>query len=57
MKKSKPYGFISFVGTGRSSNDAFQDEDDVNKMWKINYFANRLLAKNFVKITRVVVFN
>ena len=52
MKKRKPSGFISFVGTGRSSNNAFQNKDDVIKMWQVNYFANRLLTKIFVESTK-----
>ena len=51
LKKRKPTGFISFVGTGRSSNKAFQENEDLNKMWNINYFNNRLLAKCFVETT------
>ena len=52
FKDKKPEGFISFVGTGRSSNEPFQEEDDLMRMWKINYFSNRLLAKCFVEITK-----
>ena len=50
--KKEPTGFISFVGTGRSSNEPFQEEKELMKMWKINYFANRLLVKYFVEITK-----
>lgn len=52
LKNKKPTGFISFVGSGRASNSAFQEQDDLMHMWKINYFGNRLLAKCFVETTK-----
>ena len=51
----KYYWFYIFCRHWRSSNEAFQKEDECMKMWKINYFANRLLVKCFVKATKVII--
>ncbi len=52
LRENNPSGFISFVGTGRSSNKVFQEEEESMRMWKINYFSNRLLTKCFVEMTK-----
>lgn len=54
-KKIKLEGVIIMVGTGRSNDEIFSNESEVSKLWNINYYFPREIAKAFVNVKKSFV--